>query len=315
MGPKRKREEEKKSLTEKEEIEEIGEAIEERMEIEEEEKSGSSEGEGDDLMENLEKDYEPIPELDEYQREGLDDEQYSQMDPEERKRVEDMLNERDKGQRGRSKRIPTAILDELEGYSDDEENLRKRRKVMFTKDVIESEEYKDTESYLNREQVKGKLSEWLRQPHVIRYIHGAFSKFIKNYKDDEGKSIYEARIIDMCSNNKQSLEVNFVHLVEYNKHLAEWIIQSPQLVLPLLDDVAFNLTCEIFPQYQNIYTEIFVRIRDLLEINNLRELRYFHLQSLVKIRGVVTKRTNVFPYLKKAFYICNNCGERKVRFM
>jgi DNA replication licensing factor MCM2 len=32
---------------------------------------------------------------------------------------------------------------------------------------------------------------------------------------------------------------------------------------------------------------------------------------MIKIRGVVTKRTNVFPQLKESYYKCLHCGDIK----
>ncbi len=52
---KRKREDTKKELESKADIDNIGEAIEEELNIEDEEKSASSEGEGEDLMQDMEK--------------------------------------------------------------------------------------------------------------------------------------------------------------------------------------------------------------------------------------------------------------------
>lgn len=204
----------------------------------------------------------------------------------------------------------------MEGPDDDDElmRLQRRKNMKFTTDMKIDEEYNDTENYLNREDVKGKLSEWLRQPHVIRYIKQSFGKFIKTYKDEEGKSIYENRIIEMSSNNKQSLEVNYIHIIEVNKYLASWIIDMPNLIIPILNEVGFNLTCEIFPNYSNIFQEIFVRIRDLQTTVNIRDLKHYHLDTLIKIKGVITKRTAVYPKLKKAYFTCNKCGETKGPF-
>jgi DNA replication licensing factor MCM2 len=47
-----------------------------------------------------------------------------------------------------------------------------------------------------------------------------------------------------------------------------------------------------------------VRIRDLPVEDKLRDLRQIHLNALIKIKGVVTKRTGVFPELQKIFFRC-----------
>lgn len=45
--------------------------------------------------------------------------------------------------------------------------------------------------------------------------------------------------------------------------------------------------------------------------DNLRDLRRMHLNALIKIRGVITKRTGIHPQMRKVFFFCGKCGERK----
>ena len=46
------------------------------------------------------------------------------------------------------------------------------------------------------------------------------------------------------------------------KELGLTVLSYPETVIPYLDDIAFELTCELFPNYSDIYKQIFVRIRD-----------------------------------------------------
>jgi DNA replication licensing factor MCM2 len=80
--------------------------------------------------------------------------------------------------------------------------------------------------------------------------------------------------------------------------------------LPIFNEVAFELVTEVFPSYENVYKNVYVRIRDLPIEDNLRDLRQMHLNALIKIRGVITKRTGIYPQMKKVFFFCR-CGERK----
>jgi DNA replication licensing factor MCM2 len=81
-------------------------------------------------------------------------------------------------------------------------------------------------------------------------------------------------------------------------------------VLPVLNEVAKGLTFEINPDYDNIHQDIFVRIKDLPIHDCLRTLRQQQIDVMVNIRGVVTKRSGVFPELMKAYYRCV-CGDLK----
>lgn len=45
--------------------------------------------------------------------------------------------------------------------------------------------------------------------------------------------------------------------------------------------------------------------------DNLRDLRQNNLNSLIMIRGVVVKRTGVFPELIQMTFKCQKCGTHK----
>ena len=243
-----------------------------------------------------------------YDKEGIDDAEYANLPLEERLKIDAKLKSRD--EKKVHSRIPKAILDELEG-SDDEELLRQRRHrhLVFNANIKDEDDSKIEQTFINPELVKGRMVDWLQEPHTIRYIRAQFEKFVKSFKDEDDKFLYEDRIIEMSQKNKKSIELNFPHLQSANTYLAEWIILYPELVLPFLNDVIFELTCELFPRYSDISKEAFVRVRDLPALVDLRGLRCENIGHLIKIRGVVTKRTVVYPMLKVAYFSCTKCGE------
>jgi len=115
----------------------------------------------------------------------------------------------------------------------------------------------------------------------------------------------------MCQNNKQSLEVVFGNLSSKYPTLAIWLAEEPALMLACFNDVAGFLVNELYPDYHKLHRDIFVRVKDLPVEDKLRDLRQVHLNALIKIRGVVTKRTAVFPELKDLYFKCANCGDIK----
>lgn len=134
---------------------------------------------------------------------------------------------------------------------------------------------------------------------------------MRNYSDEQTEQIvYEPRIQEMCQNNRQSIEVNFTHLSEKQPTLAIWMAEEPASMLPVLNEVAADIVAEIYPNYHNIHPVIFVRIKDLPVEDKLRDLRQVHLNALVKFRGVVTKRSGVFPQCYQMYIRCA-CGDVK----
>lgn len=222
-------------------------------------------------------------------------------------------------ERGRA-RLPGAFMDEeMEQYSDDEmlnRQMRQERMRIMRQgegDFIGGEEDQEMNDYLDYEDVKGKLSIWVQRPEVIKWIRKTFTSFLRSFKDDSGQHVYEARIHEMCNNNKQSLEVTFIHLSQKYPTLAIWLAEEPSWILPIFNEVGFDIVHEVYPSYHKIHSEIFVRVKDLPVEDKLRDLRQIHLNALIKIKGVVTKRTAVFPELKKIFYRCG-CGDLKGPF-
>ena len=61
--------------------------------------------------------------------------------------------------------------------------------------------------------------------------------------------------------------------------------------------------------YMQIAQELHVRITDLPISEKLRDLRQADLKSLIKVSGVVTRRTSVFPQLLTVSYNCESCGQ------
>ena len=316
--PKRKGGEDKK----KKEKKDIGleensqEAIEDPISLNDNEEAENEEPEGEDIQEHMEDDYNPIPEIDHYEQEGIDDNEYENMAPEDRKRVDKILNEREERRKRQfGSRVPAAILAEMEeeGEEDLAWKVKRRRKMMFGEPILQEDEFKEMENILSQDQIKGKESLWLQEPHTIRFVRTVFTKFIKGFKEDE-KSIYENRIVEMAQNNRQSLEVNYSHIEQKEPSLAHWVIKYPEIILPYLNDVSFELTCELFPHYSKIWKEIFVRIKDLPNETNIRDLRCENIGHMIKLRGVITKRTSVYPKLKTAYFNCVKCGEKNGPF-
>ena len=190
--PKRKRGDTKNRPKEKVFDENSQEAIEvNNIEEDDGEEEPEEPEDGEDIENNIEDDYKKIPELDKYDRAEFDDKDYSELSPEERRRADKLMNEREQRRmRQYGSRVPAALLAEMEEEGEEEEAWRiKRRKMMvFGEPVLQEDEYKEMENYLSQDQIKGKESTWLQEPHTIRFLRTAFTKFIKSYKEDN-KSI------------------------------------------------------------------------------------------------------------------------------
>ncbi|KAK9464788.1 MCM2/3/5 family-domain-containing protein [Lipomyces arxii] len=269
----------------------------------------AEEEDGIDLFgDNLERDYENLGENNAYNlgaRDIDDEEDYEDMDIEERRQVDDLLNRRDRALRGRE----GAFLEDDD--MDLEIPTRRRRRNAYDEDPDMSDEDPLVEEMsLNAlSDVKApSIAEWVTQPAVHRSIAREFKNFLFEFIDDQGRSVYGARIRTLGEVNSESLEVSYQHLLEVKSVLAKFLVYAPAEMLKIFDIVAMEVTEIHYPDYSRIHLEIHVRISDIPNVRPLRELREVHLNTMVCVTGVVTRRTGVFPQLKYVKFNCTKCG-------
>ncbi|VEU21478.1 DEKNAAC102755 [Brettanomyces naardenensis] len=270
---------------------------------------------GDDMT----KDYKAKPTQDRYDTNNIDDNEYASLPESERRRVDQMLDARDKMRRKRAGTEGDLDLEEGEGEEDvprDEYGLpiqRRRRRHRYDE---EPESYFDDVDPLTEEltldalgEVKApSILEWITMPNVTRSIARELKSFLLEYTDDQGRSVYGSRIRTLGEMNSETLEVSYMHLLQSKAVLALFLTTCPDEMLKIFDVVAMEATELHYPDYSQIHSEIHVRIADFPTINQLRELRECHLNTLVRVTGVVTRRTGVFPQLKYVKFDCLKCG-------
>ena len=263
----------------------------------------------------MDRDYEHRPELDRYDARGIDDQLQQELSLDGRAHAEEDLNQQDRYRA--AGRRPNAFMANDDDFDDEEEVLQamkqERMRMMMRDDGGDANGLgagsgSGLDQILDFEDVKGPLSIWLKKPDVIKFISRQFNQFLRNFKNDTGTFLYEEKIHEMCQNNKQSLEIVFNHLSTKQPTIAIWLAEEPALMLPILNEVAMELVSEVYPDYNRMFQQIFVRVKDLPVEDKLRDLRQVHLNAMIKIRGVVTKRTGVFPELKESWYRCRGCS-------
>ena len=79
-------------------------------------------------------------------------------------------------------------------------------------------------------------------------------------------------------------------------------------MLDIFDGVLQKVVTREFPHYGRIAKELHVRIIDLPICDKLRDLRQSDLNSLIRVSGVVTRRSSVSPQIKAHLFECERCG-------
>lgn len=288
-------------------------------EVPEEDVIEEEEGEGEDLFgERMDKDYRAIPELDTYDDVGVDVDFVDDCTPLEalaqRRAAERALSQRDRKAQHRSQ--ADALYEDDDGEDSlgrpDFDRPARRRRVYDAQFADLPDQEGEEQVMVNLEDVRGKQADWIRQDRIKEEIGARFRKFLRQFREDgSGEYVYRERLWKMIKESRRSLEVEYIQLGRWpgTRQIAVFLIDDPQPVLPILNEVATQLAQERLEEFEtNWGSDVFVRVVNVPHEERIRDLKAEFLNTLVTVRGVVTRRTGVFPQLRMVNYDCTKCG-------
>ncbi|XP_068667407.1 DNA replication licensing factor MCM2-like [Aristolochia californica] len=170
------------------------------------------------------------------------------------------------------------------------------------------EEDEDEEGEFEMYHVQGTLREWVTRDEVRRFIAKKFKEFLLTFMNQKGDYEYICLINEMVLANKCSLDIDFKQFIHVHPNIAIWLADAPQSVLEVMEEVAKNVVFQLHENYKKIHQKIYVRITSLPVYDLIRDIKQIHLNTLIRIGGVVTRRSSVFPQLQQVKYDCNKCG-------
>lgn len=261
---------------------------------------------GEDLFDTYEADYAPAPELDYYEKEYLAEEDEVQETWEQRfeyRAAADMEIDKRYAEFDRRQQLRTKEL-----IADEEEE---------EEEEYESEEEDLEEQELNLEAFTCSLREWIAQDRTRRELLKKICKFLETYYDGIGDKskpksspLYLSKIKQMCTRNSSSIEISYEHIgKDACPQLAIWLIDVPRDMLQLFDEALHMVVNKRYSHYAaNIRKDVRIRIVDLPLTEKLRDLRKTNIGTLIRVAGVVTRRTGVYPMMTSIMYDCSECG-------
>lgn len=279
--------------------------------------------EGEDLMLTMDKDNRRIEQMKQetYDTQGVDDQDYDALDAASRREVDAQLNRRDRVLNQLGTAMPGAFIDDdmehtagfgsqrrrnrrlTVGLEDDEDD------VMIDEDEAEAAYGGNiTLESLATDIKTESLDQWIALPQVQKTIAQGFKSFLTEMTDASGSSWFGNKIRSLGVTNAESLEVEFPFLVDQQAALARLLTIAPAQILPIFDEAAMEVVELHYPNYRLIRSDVHVRIIQLPMVYNLRDLRESHMNKLVRVSGVVTRRTRVFPQLRYVKFDCRRCG-------
>ncbi|WP_254864396.1 minichromosome maintenance protein MCM [Halovivax gelatinilyticus] len=129
----------------------------------------------------------------------------------------------------------------------------------------------------------------------------AFEGFFRNYYDAEIKELAQRYPAE-----QRSLHVDWDDLYRFDPDLADDYLAQPEQLQRYAEEALrlYDLPIDVS------LGRAHVRIRNLpdTETPEIREIRAQHMNSLVEVRGIVRKATDVRPKVEEAAFECQLCG-------
>jgi len=296
------------------------------------------EEEGEDLFgDNMAADYVADPELDNYDPEMLDEAQHAPMTLDQRLAAEQALRARDRREGRRRRPLepqtpggstvpPSSPFDGSDteyafGLEGSQRRKRRRRGAMTDaatpqRPSTEGEPEEDEEDV--RPSQYDLSNETLREGASIdarleQKIRTNFRQFLQKFSQEgQEEPRYPDLLRRMAEDNQRHLEVRFDHLQRWSPPLALWLSEHPVEILPLLNETLMEEAEKRFGTYkllrQKEENELRVAVHQFPITEQVRELCTKHLNKVVKVNGVVTKRNGVFNQVKRLYLRCAKCN-------
>ncbi|MCD6523759.1 MAG: DNA replication protein, partial [Thermococcus sp.] len=139
-----------------------------------------------------------------------------------------------------------------------------------------------------------------------------FATFLREYKDDDGNPVYLNRLKDLITVvPRRSLRIDWAHLNSFDPELAQELLENPEEVLMAGEDAI-----QIVLREDLMYSEEFkvhARFYNLPHTLLVKELGSEHINRLIQVEGIITRISEVKPFVQRAVFVCKDCGNEMVR--
>ncbi|UPW01958.1 minichromosome maintenance protein MCM [Halorussus gelatinilyticus] len=126
-----------------------------------------------------------------------------------------------------------------------------------------------------------------------------FEQFYRRYYSDE-----IGRLAQNYPNEQRSLSIDWTDLYRYDSDLADDFLSQPEQLREYAEEALrlYDLPVDVS------LGQAHVRVQNLDESTDIREIRARHVNTMVSVQGIVRKATNVRPKIQEAAFECQRCG-------
>lgn len=137
-----------------------------------------------------------------------------------------------------------------------------------------------------------------------------FIEFIRSYADSEGKKVYMNKINDLLTIiPRRSLEIDWAHLNSINSALAQELIENPDEALLAAEDAIRVVLEQDFGEEMSLHP----RFYNLPETLLVKTISAEHINRLIQVDGIITRISEVKPFVEKAVFVCRDCSHEMTR--
>lgn len=137
-----------------------------------------------------------------------------------------------------------------------------------------------------------------------------FLEFFRNYSDSKGNRVYKNRIKDVLTTvPKRSISIDWAHLNSYNPELAKEVIDNPEEAILAAEDALRTILIEDFDEEFILHPRFYNLSKTLL----VKEIGSEHINKLIQVDGIITRVSEVKPYVNRAVFVCKDCGNEMIR--
>lgn len=125
-----------------------------------------------------------------------------------------------------------------------------------------------------------------------------FEEFFREYYDEQIGELAEA-----YPTEKRSLQINWEDLYQYDADLADDYLAQPAQMRQCAEEALrmYDLPVDVS------LGRAHVRIFNVAETTDIRDIRAEDVNTLVAVRGIVRKATDVRPKVQEAAFVCQRC--------
>ncbi|NJE49265.1 AAA family ATPase [Thermococcus sp. 9N3] len=140
-----------------------------------------------------------------------------------------------------------------------------------------------------------------------------FAKFLREYVDDDGNEVYINRLKDLLTvTPKRSLAIDWAHLNSFDPELAEELLNNPEEAIASCED-AIQIILREPPLLVERDLKVHARFYNLPHTLLVKELGSEHINRLIQVEGIITRVSEVKPFVQRAVFVCKDCGNEMIR--